>query len=97
MASSGINKLKKITKTIFENNRSYKGFHFLINYDQMLFVTIASREFNISGFQNKHLRQKFAGKTSSQNLLAIKKSLEKLLSSGLWAKGHGNNHYRDLF
>ena len=87
--TSGINKLNKITKTIVENNRSYKGFHFLIDDDQMLFESMASGEFNISGFQNKHLRQKLAGKTSSQ----ISWLLKRLHIHGLIRKIAGTYKY----
>lgn len=87
--SSGINKLNKITETIVENNRSYKGFHFLINDDQMLFEAMASGEFNISGFQNKHLRQKISGKTSSQ----ISWLLKRLHIHGLIRKIAGTYKY----
>lgn len=69
----GIDKLDKITKTVLENQRSYKGFNLFCNDDQLLLESIASGEFNINGFQNKHLRKKLSKKTSAQISRAIKR------------------------
>ncbi len=72
-ASVGVDMLNKISKTVFQNNRSYKGFNFFSEDDQMLFETIASGEFNINGFQNKHLRQRNSEKNSAQTSRIIKR------------------------
>lgn len=87
--SVGINKLNKIATTVVENNRSYKGFNFFDEDDQLLFEAIACGEFNISGFQNKHLRRKFSGKTSAQ----ISRLLKRLYTHGLIKKIAGTYKY----
>jgi hypothetical protein len=45
--SAGIKKLDKISKTIVESERSYKGFNLFDDEDQLLFEAIASGEFTI--------------------------------------------------
>ena len=40
---------------------AYPGFNFFDDDDQLLFVTITRGEFNIYGFQNKHLRHYLDG------------------------------------
>jgi hypothetical protein len=80
--TAGINKLEKITKTIVDSSRSYKGFNLFDDDDQSLFEAIASGEFTISGFQNKHLRRKLSGKTSPQ----ISRAIKRLHAHGLIRK-----------
>ena len=80
--SAGINKLNLVSKTVVKNDRSYKGFNFFSEDDQILFEAIASGEFTISGFQNKHLRLKLPGKTSAQ----ISRILKRLHTHGLIKK-----------
>ncbi|MBC8203897.1 MAG: MarR family transcriptional regulator [FCB group bacterium] len=80
--SLGIGKLNKVSKTVAQNDRSYKGFNFFSEDDQLLFETIARGEFNISGFQNKHLRKRLPGKTSAQ----ISRILKRLHAHGLIKK-----------
>jgi hypothetical protein len=69
----GIKMLNKITRPVVARNRPYKGFNFFNDDDQKLLEVIASGEFNISGFQNKHLQQRFPGKTSAQMSRIIKR------------------------
>lgn len=86
----GIDKLDKITKTVLENHRSYKGFNFFANDDQLLLESIASGEFNISGFQNKHIRKKLSKKSSAQ----ISRTIKRLHVHGLIKKiGHTYKYY----
>jgi hypothetical protein len=85
--SSGIKVLKKISKTIVENNRPYKGFNLFTDDDQKIFESIASGEFNISGFQNKNLRAKLTHKTTAQTSMIIK----RLRTHGL-VKKIGNSY-----
>jgi len=80
--SAGSDNLNKITQTVTENNRSYKGFNFFSQDDQMILETLTRGEFNISGFQNKHLRQILIDKTSSQ----ISRLLKRLHAHGLIKK-----------
>ena len=88
--SSGINVLKKISATVMENNRPHKGFNLFTDDDQKIFESIASGEFNISGFQNKNLRAKLANKTTAQISMIIK----RLRTHGLVKKiGHSYKYY----
>lgn len=64
--SIGVDKLNKVSEPVVKSTRSYKGFNFFSNDDQLLFEAIASGEYNISGFQNKHLRAKLKNKNSGQ-------------------------------
>jgi hypothetical protein len=81
--SSGAHRhLNKISKTIVDQQRSYKGFNFFDDEDQTLFETIARGEFNISGFQNKSLRRYLSQKTCGQ----ISRILKRLRVHGLVRK-----------
>jgi hypothetical protein len=80
--SAGAKKLEKVTTTVVENHRPYKGFNFFDGDDQKVFLAIASGEFTISGFQNKHLRQKISDKNTSQ----ISRILKRLRTHGLIKK-----------
>ncbi len=80
--SIGIGKLNKVSKTVSRSNRSYKGFNFFSDDDQLLFQSIASGEFNISGFQNKHLRKMLKSKSSGQ----VSRILKRLHVHGLIKK-----------
>jgi hypothetical protein len=92
--SVGVSKLNAISNTVVVNNRSYKGFNFFDEDDQKLFETIACGEFNISGFQNKHLRYKIKGKTSAQ----ISRILKRLHTHGLIKKiGRTYKYYLTKF
>lgn len=80
--SAGIKNLNKISKNVVENNRSYKGFNFFSDDDQQLFEAVASGEYNISGFQNRNLRKKLHGKSSSQ----VSRLIKRLRTHGLLKK-----------
>jgi hypothetical protein len=80
--SAGIKKLERVTKTVVDSSRSYKGFNVFDDHDHLLFESIASGEFTISGFQNKHLRGKLSGKTSAQ----VSRMIKRLHAHGLIKK-----------
>jgi hypothetical protein len=88
--SLGIKILNKISKTVIENNRPYKGFNLFDDDDQKLFETIVSGEFTISGFQNKNLRRKLGNKSCAQ----VSRILKRLRTHGLIKKiGHTYKYY----
>lgn len=87
--SGGVAKLNIISQTVTENNRPYKGFNFFTEDDQVLFEAIASGEFSITGFQNKHLLQKLSDKTSAQ----VSRLLKRLHVHGLIKKVAGTYKY----
>ena len=58
------------------------------------FEAIASGEFTISGFQNKHLRDRLPGKSSAQ----ISRTIKRLHVHGLIRKiGHTYKYYLSKF
>lgn len=88
-SSAGIRHLNKLCRTVIDNERSYRGFNFFDDADQSLFETIARGEFNISGFQNKHLRHHFVDKTGAQ----VSRILKRLRLHGLVKKIGGTYKY----
>ncbi|MEK9165837.1 MAG: MarR family transcriptional regulator, partial [Patescibacteria group bacterium] len=87
--TNGIKNVFKISKSVIENDRSYKGFNFFDEEDLNLMLSIERGEFNISGFQNKNLRQKLEDKNSSQ----ISRILSRLRFHGLVKKIHHTYKY----
>ena len=65
-----------------ENDRAYRGFNFFDPDDEQLFRSLASGEFNISGFQNKDLRRRIKGKNTGQ----VSRLMKRLRSHGLVKK-----------
>ena len=77
-----------------DSDRSYKGFNLFNDDDQLLFEAVASGEFTISGFQNKHLRNRLPGKNTSQ----ISRTIKRLHVHGLIRKiGHTYKYYLTKF
>jgi hypothetical protein len=64
--SNGIDNLNKITRTVHQEARSYRGFNFFDPDDEALFLALARGEFTISGVQNKALRARFPQYNSGQ-------------------------------
>jgi hypothetical protein len=92
--SPGIKKLTKLSERVVKSNRSYKGFNYFTNEDQRLFEILLRGEFNISGFQNKQIRQYLLGKSSAQ----ISRILKRLHVHGLIRKiGHTYKYYLTKF
>jgi hypothetical protein len=80
--SNGIDKLNKITRTVHEEARSYRGFNFFDLDDEALFLALARGEFAISGVQNKALRARFPQYNSGQ----MSRILRRLRTHGLVKK-----------
>lgn len=92
--SAGITRVNDISKTVVQNDRPYRGFNLFDNTDQKLLETVASGEFTISGFQNKHLRRKLDQTTSAQ----ISRTIKRLHVHGLIRKvGHTYKYYLTTF
>jgi hypothetical protein len=77
----GRKKLKKVSSSITENNRNYKGFNLFDEKDLLVFLTVLRGEFNICGFRNKDLRL-FLNLTASQ----ISRLIKRLRIHGLIKK-----------
>lgn len=80
--SQGIRHLNKVSRTMRENQRAYRGFNFFDHDDQALFETILRGEFNISGFQKKHLQRYMPQKSGAQ----VSRILKRLRLHGLIKK-----------
>jgi hypothetical protein len=80
--SNGIDKFNKITRTVHEEARSYRGFNFFDKDDEALFLALARGEFTISGVQNKALRARFPQYNSGQ----MSRILRRLRTHGLIKK-----------
>ncbi|MCG8335962.1 MAG: hypothetical protein MJE63_15710 [Proteobacteria bacterium] len=80
--SVGIKKLDKVSKTVVQNDRSFKGFNFFSEADMQILLTVISGEFTINGFQNKNLRSKLKNYSSSQ----VSRILKRLHTHGLIKK-----------
>ena len=86
----GIKKLDKVSKTVIENDRPFKGFNFFSQEDLTIVEAIISGEFTISGFQNKNLREKLKDYSSSQ----VSRILKRLHTHGLIKKvAHTYKYY----
>ncbi|MFA6176955.1 MAG: MarR family transcriptional regulator, partial [Phycisphaerae bacterium] len=64
--SSGIKDLNKISGSVKDGQRSYRGFNLFDGDDLELFSVIIRGEFNVSGFSNKGLRKVIKGKKGHQ-------------------------------
>ncbi|HHB75728.1 MAG TPA: MarR family transcriptional regulator [Desulfobulbus sp.] len=92
--TADVKKVTLLSKRIVENERSYKGFNFFSDEDQKLFEIISRGEFNISGFQNKNIRQYLTDKNSGQ----VSRILKRLHVHGLIKKiGHTYKYYLTKF
>jgi hypothetical protein len=54
---AGLKAVQKISDSVTENNRTYRGFNFFDRVDLRLFETIARGEFQLSGMRNRDLRE----------------------------------------
>jgi hypothetical protein len=80
--SGGIKDLNKISRSVKEDERSYRGFNLFDGDDLELFRAIIRGEFNISGFSNKGLRKVIKGKKGHQ----VSRLLKRLRKHGLIKK-----------
>jgi predicted transcriptional regulator len=85
----GRKKLMKVSSSVTENNRHYRGFNFFDEKDLHILLSILRGEFNISGFRNKDLRY-FLKLTASQ----ISRLVKRLRIHGLIKKvGNSYKYY----
>jgi hypothetical protein len=85
----GLRDLEKISEPVIQGERSLRGFNLFCSQDLALFESLLCGQFNLSGLQNRHLRQ-ILGKKGSQISLVLK----RLRSHGLIKKiGHCYKYY----
>jgi len=80
--AGGIKDLNKISRSVKEDDRSYRGFNLFDDDDLELFRAIIRGEFNISGFSNRSLRKAIQGKKGHQ----VSRLLKRLRKHGLIKK-----------
>ena len=72
--SAGVEKLRKLSQTVTEHERSYRGFNLFCEEDQRLMHVLARGEFNIRGLQNRTLRDHLPDKSSGQVSRLLKRA-----------------------
>ena len=77
--TAGIDRLRKVSEPVRENDHPFRGLNFFSATDQTLLETLARGEFNLRGFQNKSLRAHLGEKTSGQ----VSRLLKRLRLHGL--------------
>ncbi len=89
----GLDQLHQVTRSLRQQERTYPGFNFFQKDDLHLMLTLARGEYNLRGFQNKHLRQHLTDKNSGQ----ISRLLKRLRLHGLLKKvSHNYKYYLTL-
>lgn len=78
-SSAGPKQLDRITRTVRDGSRTYRGFNFLGEEDARLLFAITRGEFNISGFQNRDLRRHLTDYDARQ----LSHMLKRLRTHGL--------------
>ena len=88
--SQGIKNLRRISKPVETDDRTYKGFNLFNHDDLKLFEVLARGEFNINGLQNKSLRKH----VPEINTRAMTRILKRLHLHGLIRKvGRSYKYY----
>ena len=80
--TSGIKALEKISRPTRDGERTHRGFNLFDAEDRAVFEAILRGEFDISGFQNRHLQALLPGKSAEQ----ISRALKRLRTHGLIKK-----------
>lgn len=80
--TAGIKDLDKISTPSSDGQRTYRGFNLFAEEDRSIMEAILRGEFNVSGFQSRHLKDLLPGKTASQ----IGRILKRLRTHGLIKK-----------
>ena len=91
---AGRNRLDKLSQPVEQEGRRYCGFNLFDRDDESLLCAIVRGEFNISGLQNKTLRQHLPEFNSGQ----MSRLLKRLRTHGLVKKvGHTYKYYVTAF
>lgn len=80
--TAGIKDLAKLSNPTSDGQRTYRGFNLFLDEDRAVLEAIVRGEFNLSGFQSRHLQNLLPGKTASQ----VCRILKRLRSHGLIKK-----------
>jgi hypothetical protein len=91
---AGRHKLDKLSQTVEQEGRRYRGFNVFDPDDEILLCSIVRGEFNISGLQNKTLRRHLPELNSGQ----VSRLLKRLRTHGLIKKiGRTYKYYATAF
>jgi hypothetical protein len=80
--TDGIKNLEKLSRSTHDGQRTHRGFNLFNDEDRAIFEAIIRGEFDISGFQNRHLQDIMPGKSAGQ----ISRILKRLRTHGLVKK-----------
>jgi hypothetical protein len=80
--TDGLKKLNRITDTVTENDKNYKGFNFFNKDDEKILIAVADGKFTLKGMTNKLLRRSLPDKKPWQ----ISNILKRLRLHGLIKK-----------
>ena len=80
--TSGIKALERISQPTRDGQRTHRGFNLFDAEDRAVFEAIVRGEFDISGFQSRHLQMLLPGKSAGQ----ISRALKRLRTHGLIKK-----------
>ena len=86
---AGHDKLQRLTETVEQKNRRYKGFNLLAEEDASLFRLLLNGQFLIQGFSNRTLRLHLPHKNSAQ----MSRLLKRLRVHGIIRKVHKRHRY----
>jgi hypothetical protein len=86
---AGHDKLQRLTETVEQKNRRYKGFNLLAEEDASLFRLLLNGQFLIQGFSNRTLRLHLPHKNSAQ----MSRLLKRLQVHGIIRKVHKRHRY----
>jgi hypothetical protein len=75
----GVKALEKVTASVKEDDRSWRGFNIFSRDDWSVFISIVRGEFHLAGFDNRRLRGTLGNKTSGQ----VGRIIKRLLVHGL--------------
>ena len=88
--TDGLKKLDRVTETVTENDKKYKGFNFFSKDDETILLAVADGKFTLKGITNKELRRFLPEKQPWQ----ITRILKRLRLHGLIKKvGNSYKYY----
>jgi hypothetical protein len=88
--TDGLKKLDRVTETVKENDKNYKGFNFFSRDDEKILLAVADGKFTLKGITNKALRGLLPEKKAWQ----ISSILKRLRLHGLIKKvGNAYRYY----
>ena len=85
--TDGLKKLDRVTETVTDNDKNYRGFNFFDKDDERILLTVADGKFTLKGITNKALRSSWPDKKPWQ----ISRILKRLRLHGL-IKRVGNTY-----